>query len=289
MSCAPLSSVEIERLVAAALDEDLGKNGDVTSQAIISPQHRAKAVLRARDGGVLAGLDFAQTAFLANDDALALVAHKQDGDTIAPRDDILTLEGKALAILGGERVALNFIGHLSGIASQTAKLAALIAHTKARIRDTRKTLPNLRSAQKYAVRMGGGYNHRFGLDDAILIKDNHIAVAGSIASAFAAARARAHKLPIEIEVDTLDQLDEALLAGADIVLLDNMPPAMLAKAVKRAEAIKLAKGRVITEASGRISAQNVVAVAETGVDFISIGALTHSAHVLDFGLDIDID
>ena len=283
MSCAPLSSVEIGRLVAAALAEDLGKNGDVTSQAIISPQHRAKAVLRARDGGVLAGLDFAQTAFLANDDALALVAHKQDGDTIAPRDDILTLEGKALAILGGERVALNFIGHLSGIASQTAKLVALIAHTKARIRDTRKTLPNLRSAQKYAVRMGGGYNHRFGLDDAILIKDNHIAVAGSIASAFAAARARAHKLPIEIEVDTLDQLDEALLAGADIVLLDNMPPAMLAKAVKRA------KGKAITEASGRISAQNVVAVAETGVDFISIGALTHSAHVLDFGLDIDID
>ena len=283
MSCAPLSSVEIGRLVAAALAEDLGKNGDVTSQAIISPQHRAKAVLRARDGGVLAGLDFAQTAFLANDDALALVAHKQDGDTIAPRDDILTLEGKALAILGGERVALNFIGHLSGIASQTAKLVALIAHTKARIRDTRKTLPNLRSAQKYAVRMGGGYNHRFGLDDAILIKDNHIAVAGSIASAFAAARARAHKLPIEIEVDTLDQLDEALLAGADIVLLDNMPPAMLAEAVKRA------KGKVITEASGRISAQNVVAVAETGVDFISIGALTHSAHVLDFGLDIDID
>ena len=283
MSGAPLSSVEIERLVAAALAEDLGKNGDVTSQAIISPQHRAKAVLRARDGGVLAGLDFAQTAFLANDDALALVAHKQDGDTIAVGDDILTLEGKALAILGGERVALNFIGHLSGIASQTAKLVALIAHTKARIRDTRKTLPNLRSAQKYAVRMGGGYNHRFGLDDAILIKDNHIAVAGSIASAFAAARARAHKLPIEIEVDTLDQLDEALLAGADIVLLDNMPPAMLAEAVKRA------KGKVITEASGRISAQNVVAVAETGVDFISIGALTHSAHVLDFGLDIDID
>ena len=287
MSCAPLSSVEIERLVAAALAEDLGKNGDVTSQAIISPQHRAKAVLRARDGGVLAGLDFAQTAFLANDDALALVAHKQDGDTIAPRDDILTLEGKALAILGGERVALNFIGHLSGIASQTAKLVALIAHTKARIRDTRKTLPNLRSAQKYAVRMGGGYNHRFGLDDAILIKDNHIAVAGSIASAFAAARKSAHKLPIEIEVDTLDQLDEALLAGADIVLLDNMPPAMLAKAVKRAK--DSARGRAITEASGRISAQNVVAVAETGVDFISIGALTHSAHVLDFGLDIDID
>ena len=287
MSCAPLSSVEIGRLVAAALAEDLGKNGDVTSQAIISPQHRAKAVLRARDGGVLAGLDFAQTAFLANDDALALVAHKQDGDTIAPRDDILTLEGKALAILGGERVALNFIGHLSGIASQTAKLVALIAHTKARIRDTRKTLPNLRSAQKYAVRMGGGYNHRFGLDDAILIKDNHIAVAGSIASAFAAARKSAHKLPIEIEVDTLDQLDEALLAGADIVLLDNMPPAMLAKAVKRAK--DSARGRAITEASGRISAQNVVAVAETGVDFISIGALTHSAHVLDFGLDIDID
>ncbi|MGI9439528.1 MAG: carboxylating nicotinate-nucleotide diphosphorylase [Parvibaculales bacterium] len=283
MSCAPLSSVEIGRLVADALAEDLGKNGDVTSQAIISPQHRAKAVLRARDGGVLAGLDFAQTAFLANDDALALVAHKQDGDTIAVGDDILTLEGKALTILGGERVALNFIGHLSGIASQTAKLVALIAHTQARIRDTRKTLPNLRSAQKYAVRMGGGYNHRFGLDDAILIKDNHIAVAGSIASAFAAARKNAHKLPIEIEVDTLDQLDEALLAGADIVLLDNMPPAMLAKAVKRA------KGGVITEASGRISAQNVVAIAETGVDFISIGALTHSAHVLDFGLDIDID
>ena len=292
MPLAPLPSDEIARLVAAALAEDLGahnsgEGGDVTSQAVLTKTHRARAVLRARDAGVLAGRAFAEQAFLANDGGLRVQAHKSDGEAIAAGDDILTLEGGAMPLLAGERVALNFIGHLSGIASQTAKLVALVAHTRARIRDTRKTLPNLRAAQKYAVRAGGGYNHRFGLYDAILIKDNHIAVAGGIAAAFAAARETAqkaaHQLPIEIEVDTLAQLDEALQAGADIVLLDNMPPDMLAEAVSRSA------GRAITEASGRIAAHNLVAIAEAGVDFISIGALTHSAQVLDFGLDIDID
>lgn len=280
----PLPQAEIDRLVANALTEDWGARGDITSQAVIGGTASATAIMRARDAGVLAGLPFALATFAAASPDFTLTAHKHDGEAIAPGDNILTIEGPAAALLSAERVALNFTGHLSGIASQTAELVALVAHTEAAICDTRKTLPGLRAAQKYAVRAGGGRNHRFGLYDAILIKDNHIAVAGGIAPALQAARHGAgHMISIEIEVDTLDQLDAALAAGADIVLLDNMPPDMLGEAVARA------KGKAVTEASGRVSAETVVAIAEAGVDLISVGALTHSAAVLDLGLDIDLD
>ena len=196
---------------------------------------------------------------------------------------VAEIRGSARALLAAERVALNYLGHLSGIASKTHNLVRLVAHTKAQICDTRKTTPGLRAAEKYAVRAGGGANHRFGLDDAILIKDNHIAVAGGITAALHAAQAEAgHMLAIEIEVDTLAQLEEALAAGARIVLLDNMNPAQLA------EAVQLTQGRAVLEASGRVSEETVVAIAESGVDYISVGAITHSSTTLDLGLDIDI-
>jgi len=269
--------------VSDALAEDWGRSGDVTSQAVIPSGAQAEAVIRAREAGVVAGLDFAAHAFAASDRDLVMTRHFEDGARIAPGDDIATIAGPAQALLAGERVALNFLGHLSGVASQTAKLVDLIAHTQAQICDTRKTTPGLRAAEKFAVRAGGGANHRFGLDDAILIKDNHIAVAGGVTQALRAAQqAAGHMLSIEIEVDTLEQLDEALAANAKIVLLDNMSPETLVEAVARAA------GKAITEASGRVSAETVVAIAESGVDYISVGGITHSAPVLDFGLDIDI-
>lgn len=208
---------------------------------------------------------------------------KEDGARLEAGDDIAKISGPAQALVASERVALNFLGHLSGVASQTAKLVDLVAHTSAKICDTRKTTPGLRAAEKYAVRAGGGVNHRFGLDDAILIKDNHIAVAGSVAAALhAAQQAAGHMLSIEIEVDTLDQLSEALSAGGKIILLDNMAPDVLRQAVE------MNQGRAVLEASGRVNSDTVVAISETGVDFISVGAITHSAPVLDFGLDIDV-
>ncbi len=278
---APLPEAEIERLVNTALAEDWGTHGDITSQAIIAPDTRATAILRAREAGVLAGLGFAEAAFRAGDQNVVLTPHKADGMHLSAGDNILTIEGLAAPLLARERVAVNFIGHLSGIATQTAHLVELVAHTHARIYDTRKTLPGLRAAQKYAVRMGGGDNHRFGLYDAILIKDNHIAVAGGIVAAIEAMRKNAgQKSTIEIEVDTLAQLEEALAAGADTVLLDNMPPDMLA------DGVVCAKGKAMTEASGGISAKTIVAIAETGVDMISVGTLTHSARFLDVGLDM---
>ncbi len=274
----------IERLVADALAEDLGQSGDVTSAAVIPETAQATAVIRARETGILAGLDFALAAFRHGDVGLSVTPHKTDGDALAAGMDVLTIKGAARALLAAERVALNFLGHLSGIASQTGKLAALIAHTDAQICDTRKTTPGLRAAEKYAVRAGGGANHRFGLHDAILIKDNHIAVAGGVGAALSAAQAHAgDSLPIEIEVDTLDQLDEAMAAGAKIVLLDNMPPNMLAEAVRRID------GRAVSEASGQVSAETIAAIAESGVDYISVGRITHSAPCLDLGLDIDIE
>jgi nicotinate-nucleotide pyrophosphorylase (carboxylating) len=273
----------VTKLVSDALAEDWGRSGDVTSQAVIPSGAQAEAVIRAREAGVVAGLDFAAHAFAASDRNLVMTRHFEDGARIAPGDDIATIAGPAQALLAGERVALNFLGHLSGVASQTAKLVDLIAHTQAQICDTRKTTPGLRAAEKFAVRAGGGANHRFGLDDAILIKDNHIAVAGGVTQALRAAQqAAGHMLSIEIEVDTLEQLDEALAANAKIVLLDNMSPETLAEAVARAA------GKAFTEASGRVSAETVVAIAESGVDYISAGGITHSAPVLDFGLDIDI-
>ena len=283
MTLTPLPDMLVTKLVSDALAEDWGRSGDVTSQAVIPSGAQAEAVIRAREAGVVAGLDFAAHAFAASDRSLVMTRHFEDGARIAPGDDIATIAGPAQALLAGERVALNFLGHLSGVASQTAKLVDLIAHTQAQICDTRKTTPGLRAAEKFAVRAGGGANHRFGLDDAILIKDNHIAVAGGVTQALRAAQqAAGHMLSIEIEVDTLEQLDEALAAHAKIVLLDNMSPETLAEAVARAA------GKAVTEASGRVSAETVVAIAESGVDYISVGGITHSAPVLDFGLDIDI-
>ena len=277
---APLHPLLVEPLVRAALLEDLGRAGDLTSDAIIPPDAVARAVLQAREPGVVAGLDFAGTAFRLADPRLQMRVLKGDGARLRPGDDIAEIVGPARGLLTGERVALNFLGHLSGVASATAAIADAIAHTKARVADTRKTTPGLRAAEKHAVRLGGGANHRFGLDDAVLIKDNHIAVAGSLTTAVERARAYVgHLVKIEVEVDTLDQLREALAVGVEAVLLDNMGPDLLR------EAVASVAGRAVTEASGRITLQTAAAIAETGVDLISAGWLTHSARVLDIGLD----
>lgn len=279
----PLPRLMIEPAVRAALLEDLGRAGDVTSDAVIPPGTRARAVMRARVAGVAAGLDAAALAFLLVDPGLALAVAVGDGARVGPGTVLLEVEGDARAILAAERVALNFAGRMSGIASQTRAVADSIAHTRARIVCTRKTTPGLRLFEKRAVRAGGGANHRWGLDDAMLIKDNHIAAGGGIAAVLARARARAgHLVRIEIEVDGLDQLAEVLAAGgADAVLLDNMAPAQLS------EAVAMAGGRVVLEASGGITPAAAPTVAETGVDCLSAGWLTHSAHSLDLGLDID--
>jgi nicotinate-nucleotide pyrophosphorylase (carboxylating) len=277
---APLPAVMLEPMVRAALLEDLGRAGDLTTDAIIPADARAKAALAAREPGVVAGLDLAVMAFRLVDPALKIEILKPDGARIAPGDDIAIVSGPARGLLTGERVALNYLGHLSGVASATASIADAIAHTKARIVDTRKTTPGLRAVQKHAVRLGGGMNHRFGLDDAVLIKDNHIAVAGGVRPAIERARAYiGHLVKIEIEVDTLAQLEQVLAVGVDVVLLDNMGPDLLRQAVA------MVGGRAITEASGRITPETAVAIAETGVDLLSAGWLTHSARVLDIGLD----
>jgi nicotinate-nucleotide pyrophosphorylase (carboxylating) len=277
-----LPAALVAQLIEAALAEDWQDVGDVTSQAVIPETATAHAVIRARETGVLAGLDLAEAAFLAHDSGLSVTRHKADGDRLMAGDDVATMSGPAHALLAAERVALNYLGHLSGIASKTAQLVDAIAHTQAKICDTRKTTPGLRIVEKYAVRAGGAANHRFGLYDAVLIKDNHIAVAGGISAALKAAQEKAAALPIEIEVDTLAQFEEALAGGAHIVLLDNMAPDMLRQAVE------LNQGRAVLEASGRVNEDTVVAIAESGVDYISVGALTHSARTLDLGLDIDI-
>jgi nicotinate-nucleotide pyrophosphorylase (carboxylating) len=278
-----LNPLLIADKVREALNEDLGRAGDLTSLATIPAQARAVATIGSRQTGVIAGLPLAAEAFRQMDEALEFTALLSDGDRVVPGALVARIEGPARALLSGERVALNFLGRLSGIASLTRSFADKIAHTKARIVDTRKTTPGLRAFEKYAVRCGGGMNHRYGLDDAILIKDNHIAVAGGIVPALRAAKAVAgHLVRIEIEVDTLDQLDEVIAEGADVVLLDNMTPDLLREAVRRVD------GRIRTEASGGVNLASVAAIAETGVDMISIGALTHSAPVLDLGLDIAI-
>jgi nicotinate-nucleotide pyrophosphorylase (carboxylating) len=229
---------------------------------------------------VVAGLDCARLAWELVDPRIVLTTLRPDGSRVAPGDVIGRVTGPARGLLSGERVALNFLGHLSGVATGTATIADAIAHTGARVADTRKTIPGLRALQKYAVVAGGGSNHRFGLDDAVLIKDNHLAVAGGVRPAVERARAAVgHLVKIEVEVDTLDQLAELLEVGADAVLLDNMAPPLLA------EAVALIAGRMVTEASGRITPATAVAIAEAGVDLISVGWLTHSARVLDIGLD----
>ncbi|MHB1304929.1 MAG: carboxylating nicotinate-nucleotide diphosphorylase [Acidiphilium sp.] len=276
----PLPRIMIEKPVRAALLEDLGRAGDITAEAVIPADTATRVAFVAREAGVVAGLDCAALAFSLLDPELALDVRIGDGGAVGPGDVIATIAGRARPILAAERVALNFLGQLSGVASATASIVASIAHTKVRLTCTRKTVPGLRALQKYAVRCGGGANHRFGLDDAILIKDNHIAIAGGVGIAVRRARAAAgHLIKVECEVETLGQLAEALEAGADAVLLDNMDISTLREAVARIG------GRAIAEASGRLTPATAPAVAETGVDLISAGWLTHSARVLDIGLD----
>jgi len=261
--------------------EDLGRAGDITTNACVPEGTQATARMVGRLPGIVAGLDLAALAFELIEPGLRFTAERTDGTRVAPGQVIAQIAGPARGILTGERVALNFLSHLSGIATATRDISDTIAHTKCRVVCTRKTTPGLRAVEKYAVRCGGGANHRFGLDDAMLIKDNHIAIAGGVRQALARARAHAgHLVKIEIEVDTLAQLEEALAAKVDAVLLDNMPPATLR------EAVKLVKGRATTEASGRITPDNAASIAETGVDLISVGWLTHSAQTLDIGLDL---
>ena len=276
----PLPAIMIEPLVRAALLEDLGRAGDLTTDAIVPADARTDVALVARQPGVVAGLDFALTAFRLLDPDIHFKVGLPDGSRLAPGDVIAGISGPARGILTAERVALNFMSHMSGIASTTRSIVDAIAGHKARICCTRKTMPGLRAAQKYALRVGGGSNHRFGLDDAVLIKDNHVAIAGGVRPAVERARAGVgHLVKIELEVDTLAQLEEALSLGVDAVLLDNMGPDMLR------EAVAMVGGRAITEASGRITPATAPAVAASGVDLISIGWLTHSVTVLDIGLD----
>ena len=275
-----LPDIMIEPLVRMALLEDLGRAGDLTTDAIIPAGHRATTLLVARQAGVVAGLDLARLAFRLIDPAIEMRVERNDGATLAPGDVIAAISGPARGILTAERVALNFLCRLSGIASATASIVAAIGDHKAKVVCTRKTTPGLRAIEKYAVRVGGGSNHRFGLDDAVLIKDNHVAIAGSVGEALKRAKhSVGHLVKIELEVDTLDQLQEALNEGVDAVLLDNMNPDMLAKAVA------MVAGRAVTEASGRITPATAPQIAAAGVDLISIGWLTHSVAILDIGLD----
>jgi nicotinate-nucleotide pyrophosphorylase (carboxylating) len=279
-----LSPLAVDEAVMRALDEDLGRAGDVTSTATIPEGTRGRAVLAARKAGVIAGLPVAATAFRKLDPAMEIKGHLRDGTEVKPKTVLMTISGDARALLAAERVALNFVGHLSGIATAAAEFVRLIAHTKARVCCTRKTTPGLRALQKYAVRCGGGFNHRFGLDDAILIKDNHIAVAGGVQAVLERAKAAAgHLVKIEIEVDNLEQLKTVLDVGlADAVLLDNMSPQTMKKAVA------MVAGRLVIEASGGITHESAAAIAESGVDYLSSGAITHSSPNIDVGLDIEI-
>jgi nicotinate-nucleotide pyrophosphorylase (carboxylating) len=272
--------VMIEPAVRAALLEDLGRAGDLTTDAIVPAEASARTALVARQPGVVAGLDFAAMAFRLIDPAIRMTVALPDGSRLRSGDTIATIIGPARGILTAERTALNFLCHLSGVASATRGIVDAIAGTRAQVCCTRKTIPGLRFAQKYAVRVGGGSNHRFGLDDAVLIKDNHVAVAGGVRPAVERARSGVgHLVKIELEVDTLAQLQEALTLKVDAVLLDNMGPDLLRQAVAMVD------DRAITEASGRIRPDTAHAIAASGVDLLSVGWLTHSATVLDIGLD----
>jgi nicotinate-nucleotide pyrophosphorylase (carboxylating) len=278
-----LSPLAIDDAVRRALDEDLGRAGDITSISTIPEAAHAHAILVARQAGVVAGLPLAVAVFQHLSPDINIQAHVRDGKAVAEGIHMLVISGPARAVLAGERTALNFVGRLSGVATQTANYVRHTLTTKARICCTRKTTPGLRALEKYAVRCGGGFNHRFGLDDAVLIKDNHIAVAGGIKPVLQRARAHVgHLVKIEIEVDTIAQLNEVLDTGlADVVLLDNMDIATLR------EAVRLSAGRVVLEASGGVTEQSIADIARTGVDYISSGALTHSAPNFDVALDID--
>ena len=276
----PLPAILIATAVNAALTEDLGLRGDITTDATVPADAVIDAVIAARAPGIVSGLQVAQAAFASLDPAIRFETLIADGGAVSPGAVIARVSGNARAIITAERVALNFMGRMSGIATLTWGYTQAVAGTGAKIADTRKTTPGLRAFEKYAVRCGGGHNHRSGLFDAILIKDNHIVAAGGISLAIDRARSAAgHLMKIEVEVDTLAQLEAALRHNIDAVLLDNMPTDQLTKAVR------LIAGRCLTEASGGVNLATVRAIAETGVDLISVGALTHSAPVLDLGLD----
>ena len=275
-----LNSLFYRHLVEESLKEDLGRGGDITTEAIVDPDAIAEAVIASRSEGVIAGLSVALFGFFLLDSRMEVNILKRDGEKVYPGDTLLHLKGNARALLTAERTGLNLLGRMSGIATATRQLSDLISHTKAKVVDTRKTTPGLRALEKYSVRMGGGQNHRMGLDDMILIKDNHIAYAKSISDAVEKARARVgHTVKIEVEVDTLVQLEEVMKTDANIVMLDNMNIETLKAAVK------MVGGRKIVEASGGVDARTIVGIAETGVDLISVGALTHSVINLDVGLD----
>lgn len=275
-----LDDVLLKPLVEAALTEDLGRRGDVTSQATIPADMQAKLEIKSRQAGVICGIDLARLSFAMVDPQIEFVAQVADGEWVDAGTVLASVRGNARHLLTAERTALNFMTHLSGIATDTRKIVDSVAEYPAQITCTRKTIPGLRIVQKYAVRCGGGRNHRLGLDDAILIKDNHVAIAGDIKTAIKQAQNFAgHLIPIEVEVDTLAQLEQALDAGVSLVLLDNMSPEILAQAVT------MCKGRARTEASGGITPETVQAAAKTGVDFIAMGYLTHSTTALDIGLD----
>ena len=277
-----LPELMIERVVREALLEDLGRAGDITTDSIVARDAMSTCVIAAREAGVVAGCDAARLAFRLLDPNILVTISRPDGSRVVPGDIVLHLQGRTRAILSAERVALNLMCHLSGVATCTASLVEAARPHKARIVCTRKTTPGLRALEKHAVRAGGGANHRFGLDDAVLIKDNHVAAAGGVRAAIERARASVgHLVKVEVEVDTLQQLEEVLAIerGADAVLLDNMSPEQLRQAVA------MVQGRLITEASGRVTVASVPAIAATGVDLISAGWITHSAPVLDLGLD----
>lgn len=280
----PLPEGLIRRAVALALEEDLGLQGDVTACAVIPASSRGRARVVAREAGRIAGLPVAEAAFLALDPCARFERRVADGQDVEAGAVLADVEGATRALLSAERTALNFLGRLSGVATRTRAFAAAVAGTGARIADTRKTTPGLRAFEKYAVRAGGGVNHRFGLFDAMLIKDNHIAAAGGVGEAIRRARAAVgHMVKIEVEVDTLAQLDEALAHPIDAVLLDNMTPDMLREGVARTR--RGGAGRVMVEASGGVTLETVRGIAETGVDLISVGGLTHSVKCLDVALD----
>ena len=286
MSLSPLPQIMIEPLVRGALLEDLGRAGDITTDAIVPAAQSAEMVLAARQPGVVAGLDLAILAFRLIDPAVEVTVAKPDGSKVAAGDVIASVKGPARALLTGERTALNFLCRLSGIATATAAVVAAVAGHKARIVCTRKTTPGLRAVEKYALRAGGGSNHRFGLDDGVLIKDNHLAAIGGadrVTRAVQAARRHApHTTRIEVEVTTLAEVKEALKAGADIIMLDNMSVAEMA------DAVRVVAGGALLEASGGVRLETVRQIAETGVDLISVGALTHSAPALDISLNFTI-
>jgi nicotinate-nucleotide pyrophosphorylase (carboxylating) len=280
MTVSPLPSIMLEPIVRAGLLEDLGQAGDLTTDAIVPADLLATTVLAARQRGIIAGLDLATLAFCLIDPAIEVTVYRADGSEVAPGEIIASIRGPARGLLIAERTALNFLCHLSGVATSTASIVAAVRGHKARIVCTRKTTPGWRALEKYAVRAGGGSNHRFGLDDAILIKDNHIAIAGGIRPAIERARASAgHLVKIELEVDSLAQLDEALGLGVDAALLDNMSTEELRQAVA------MVAGKAFTEASGRVTPATAPDIAATGVDLISVGWLTHSAPALDIGMD----